>query len=128
MGGDDDETYQGAETTGFQSPAQDFIEHVIDLAHVLDLGKPSMYPVRVRGQAFQERGIKDGDILIANTAADPAHGKVVVAVLQGDLRLATLERKAGQWFLRPSGSKEAVPVSEDAEIWAIVAGLVREAV
>ena len=80
------------------------------------------------GQAFQERGIRDGDILIANTTADPAHGKVAVAVLQGSFRLATLERRGGRWFLLPSGTTDAVPVSEDAEIWAIVAGLVREVV
>ncbi len=128
MDDSDEAAYSGAETTGFQSPAQDHIEHVIDLARVLDLQKPGIYPVRVSGQAFAERGIKDGDILIANTAARPAHGKVAVAVLQGTFRLATLERRGGVWFLLPSGSKEALPVSDDAEIWAIVAGLVREAV
>ncbi len=129
--GMDDEqrtAYSGAETTGFQSPAQDHIEHVIDLARVLDLQQPGTYPVRVSGQAFAERGIRDGDILIANTAARPAHGKVAVVVLQGSFRLATLERRAGHWFLLPSGSKEALPVSDDAEVWTIVAGLVREAV
>jgi hypothetical protein len=91
----DEADYQGGETTGFQSPARDYIEHVIDL-------------------------------LIANTAADPADGKVVVAVLQGSFRLATLERRQGSWLLRPSGAAASVPVSDDAEIWAIVAGLVRE--
>jgi SOS-response transcriptional repressor LexA len=120
--------YRGGETTGFQSPAQDHIEHVVDLARILNLGHAGIYPVRVSGQAFQERGIRDGDILIANTAADPAHGKVAVAVLQGSFRLATLERRGGRRFLLPSGTAEAMPVSEDAEIWAIVAGLVREVV
>ena len=52
--------YKGAETTGFQSPARDHIEHVIDLARVLDLRQPGIYPVRVSGQAFAERGIRDG--------------------------------------------------------------------
>ena len=128
MAGDDDETYQGAETTGFQSPAQDHIEHVIDLERVLDLRRPGVYPLRFKGPEFKERGIRDGDILIANTAADPVHGMVAVAILQGDLRLATLERRNGQWFLRPGGSKEAMPVSGDVEVWAIVSSLVRESV
>jgi hypothetical protein len=39
---DDDATYQGGETTGFQSPAQDFIEHVLDLPSMLDLSKPGL--------------------------------------------------------------------------------------
>jgi hypothetical protein len=38
MGGD----YHGEETIGFKSPAQDHIEHVIDLAEMLDLCKPGM--------------------------------------------------------------------------------------
>jgi len=128
MDGTDEKTYRGAETTGFQSPSQDYIEELIDLQRILDLRKPGIYPVRVKGQEMRERGIRDGDILIANTAARPAHGKVAVAVLQGSFRLATLERRRGAWFLIPSGSKEALPVSDDAEIWAMVAGLVREAV
>ncbi len=120
--------YSGAETTGFQSPAQDYVEHVIDLARVLDLGKPGLYPVRIEGTAFEERGIRHGDILIANAAAAPVSGMVAVAVMQGAFRLALLERRGGRWFLIPGGATEAVPVSEDAEIWAMVSGLVREVV
>ena len=36
--------YSGDETTGFQSPAQDHIEGVIDLAARLDLRRPNIYP------------------------------------------------------------------------------------
>ncbi len=128
MDEDEQTAYSGAETTGFQSPAQDYIEELIDLGRILDLRKPGIYPVRVKGQAMLERGICDGDILIANTALRPAHGKVAVAILQGSFRLATLEHRRGAWFLRPSDAKEALPVSDDAEVWAIVAGLVREIV
>jgi len=45
-------SYKGGETTGFQSPAQDHIEEVVDLAALLDLRKPGIYPVRVVGQAL----------------------------------------------------------------------------
>ena len=125
---DDQGDYQGAETTGFQSPAQDHIEQVIDLARVLDLRKPGIYPWRVKGQGFEKRGIFHGDILIANTAADPAHDVVAIAIVQGAHCLATLERRGREWFLLPSGCEEAVPVSDDVEVWAIVSGLVRETV
>jgi DNA polymerase V len=70
--------YRGDETTGFQSPAQDFIEGVVDLAALLDLRKPGRYPVRVKGQELRERGISDGDILVVDAAADPKAGKVCV--------------------------------------------------
>jgi DNA polymerase V len=125
---DEIDGYNGAETTGFQSPAQDYIETVPDLARLLDLRKPGTYAVRVAGAAYAERGIHDGDILVVNKGGRPSHGKIAVAILQGSLRLATLERREDGWFLKPSGTKEALPVSEDASIWAVVASLVREAV
>ena len=116
--------YRGDDTTGFQSPAQDFIEPVIDLAAQLDLRQPGMYPVRVVGQALAERGICHGDVLVVNAAAEPKAGKVCVAILQGQVILATLGFKNGVWWLRPA-SKDAVPVEDETEIWAIVEALVR---
>jgi DNA polymerase V len=120
----DEETYQGAETTGFQSPAQDYVEQILDLPEMLDLRQPGMYPVRVMGQAFKSRGIHHGDILIANAAADPAPGKVVIAFVNGTVLLAVLKRKGDEWLLLPAQG-EPLPVQEDAEIWAVVSALVR---
>ena len=116
--------YAGEETTGFQSPAQDHIEPVIDLAAMLDLRRPQLYPVRVAGQALQARGIRHGDVLVVNAAADPVAGKVCVAIVDGNVILATLGFKDGGWWLKPS-TTEARPVVDDTEIWAIVEALVR---
>lgn len=84
--------YRGDETTGFQSPAQDYIEQVVDLADMLDLRKPGRYPVRVVGQALKERGIDHGDILVADASAEPTPGKVCVAMIGGAVILTNLRR------------------------------------
>ena len=117
-------SYQGDETTGFQSPAQDYIEQVIDLAQRLDLRKPNLYAVRVVGQALKERGIWHGDVLIANAAADPLHGRVCVAMLLSEPILATLLMKDGIWWLKPS-LNPPFQVDDQIEIWAIIETLVR---
>jgi SOS-response transcriptional repressor LexA len=117
-------SYQGDDTTGFQSPAQDYIEPVIDLAALLDLRRPGLYPVRVIGHELRARGIHAGDILIANADAEPVAGKVCVAFLHGEVILATLTRQDESWWLRPS-TGSAVPVCDDVEIWAIIKALVR---
>ncbi len=116
--------YRGDETTGFQSPAQDYIEGVVDLAAMLDLRRPNRYPVRVKGQALRDRGIHDGDILVADAAAEPKTGKVCVAMVGGDVILATLTRAGEEWVLRP-GVGPPVAVVEDVEVWAIVYAIVR---
>lgn len=118
--------YDGGNTTGFVSPAGDSLEGPIDLSEILDLRRPHRYPVRVKGDALAERGIQHGDILIADAAARPAAGRVVIAMIHGDVLVCQLAFRHGQWWLRPSGAgKEPLPVADEAEIWAVVAALVR---
>ena len=95
-------SYRGHETTGFQSPAQDYVEEAVDLAELLDLRRPNRFPVRVIGQALRERGIEHGDVLVVDTAALPAAGRVCVAMVSGEVILATLRRAGTGWTLRPS--------------------------
>lgn len=116
--------YRGDNTTGFQSPAQDYIEGVVDLAAVLDLRRPGRYPVRVKGQALESRGIRDGDILITDAAAEPAPGLVCVAMINGDVILATLAKRDGDWVLIPS-TGGPLAITDDVEVWAVVHALVR---
>ena len=120
--------YSGGETTGFQSPAQDHIEQIIDLGDVLDLRRPSRYAVRVGGRGLSKRGIKAGDILITDRAAPPSPGSIAIAFVQGDVVLAQLLQRGGHWFLIPDAGPCPIPVSDDAEIWGIVLSLVREEV
>lgn len=116
--------YKGDDTTGFQSPAQDYIEPVLNLAEILDLRRPGIYPVRVLGQELRGRGIHPGDILIANAASEPVAGQVCVAMLYGEFVLATLTRNENGWCLRPS-KRDPVQVEGDVEIWAMISALVR---
>lgn len=116
--------YKGDETTGFQSPAQDHVEAVPDLAELLELRRPQRFAVRVKGEGLRARGIHGGDILVVNTDAPPMTGKVCVAFLYGDVVLAVLTEKEGEWWLEPS-DKAPQPVSGDVEVWAMIAALVR---
>ncbi|WP_077932326.1 LexA family protein [Acetobacter persici] len=121
--------YAGDRTTGFASPASDAIEGPIDLSEVLDLRRPSRYPVRVRGLTFASRGILDGDILIADTSGQKASGKLVIASVAGQPLLAELRADKGRWWLI-SGNDSSQPIRvdpvQDVDIWACVTGVVRE--
>ena len=119
-------TYTGGNTTGFVSPAGDSLEGPIDLADVLDLRRPSRYPVRVAGDALAPRGILSGDILIADAATPPAHGRIAIVMISGEVLVAQLAYRKAQWWLRSGTAHTApIPVDGDAEIWAIITGLVR---
>lgn len=122
-----DPTYDGSNTTGFVSPAGDALEGPVDLSALLDLRRPHRYPVRVLGEALVERGIYPGDVLIADTAAQPVHGHVAIIMLQGEVLVAQIAFNDGQWWMRPGhGRRDLVSLTGDeTEIWAVVTALVR---
>lgn len=121
------DAYDGSNTTGFVSPAGDALEGPIDLGLLLDLHRPHRYPVRVLGEALTERGIFPGDILIADTATAPTHGRVAIVMLHGEVWVAQLALRGGQWWMRPSlAGRPLIALDGDgAEVWAVVAALVR---
>jgi DNA polymerase V len=118
--------YDGGSTTGFASPASDSIEGPVDLSGVLDLRRPSRYPVRLRGQGLASRGILEGDVLIADTAASLRHGAVALAAIEGEMRACILECRKGTWCLLPGGEDGFVTEVGEVDVWAIVTGVVRE--
>ena len=116
--------YAGDETTGFQSPAQDHIEPVVDLAALLDLRRPHLYPVRVVGQALAG-------------ARHPARRRAGGQCRRRSHCRQSLcrhrrrrchprdARLQGWWLVVEAVSREPKPVADDVEIWAIVEALVR---
>ena len=120
-------TYNGSNTTGFPSPATIYLEDVIDLAEILDLRRPSRYPVRVVGGALPARGIAERDILVVDSAIDRVSGRVCVAMAAGEVFLAILRRAGSTWHLVRSAGDE-IEVADDLEVFGIVTSIVREAV
>ena len=117
-------SYRGDDTTGFTSPAQDYVEDVIDLGAVLGLRGPGRYPTRFKGQSIPRRGIFAGDLLITDAAAAPVDGQVCVVFLHGERVLAEIVKHNGGWWVKREG-RELVEVSEDVEVWGAVTALVR---
>lgn len=119
--------YDGGNTTGFPSPATIYLEAVINLAEILDLRRPSRYPVRVMGGALPARGIAENDILVVDCGVDRAPDRVCVAMGAGEVFLAVLKRTGPTWHLvRAAG--DDIPITEDIEVWGIVISIVRQAV
>ncbi|MDE8344522.1 MAG: hypothetical protein POG24_11980 [Acidocella sp.] len=59
---------------------------------MLDMRRPSRYPVRVAGDALTTRGILHGDILIADAATPPIAGRIAIVMLAGDVLVALRRR------------------------------------
>ena len=106
---------------GFPSPADDFVEGVLDLNDLCIDDEAATFFVRANGDSMTGVGIHDGDVLVVSRAAEPADGDVVIAALGGDMTVKELRREGGAWWLMPANPEHApIKVDMDLEIWGVV--------
>lgn len=80
---------------GFPSPADDYLEGRIDLNEHLIQHKEATFILRVKGWSMIKAGIHDGDELIVDRSLEPVDGKIVVAVVNGQMTVKRLYKKRG---------------------------------
>ena len=110
-------------TAGFPSPAEDYIEGRIDLNEHLIQNRDATFILRVKGWSMIEAGIHDGDELIVNRAAPATHGKVIVAVINGELTVKRLHTRDGVLRLL-AANPEFAPIEiregDELNVWGVV--------
>jgi DNA polymerase V len=80
-----------ANATGFGAAADDYMERGIDLNEQLIRNKPATFFFRMNSDAMVEAGIHSGDILIVDRSLKAVSGKIIVAVLNGELLVRRLQ-------------------------------------
>jgi len=114
---------QTANATGFGAAADDYSERGIDLNEVLIQNKPATYFFRMNGDAMLGAGIHSGDVLIADRSIKKAHGKIIIATLNGEMLVRRYFQEANSTRLVPEHPKMAtVQLDAYAEfsIWGVV--------
>ncbi len=86
-------------TTGFPSPADDYIDVGIDLNKQLIHHPISTFFLRASGNSMVESGIHDRDLLLIDRSLDPKPNHIVVAIVDGAFALKRLVQKHGELHL-----------------------------
>ncbi|MBL7743977.1 MAG: translesion error-prone DNA polymerase V autoproteolytic subunit [Chitinophagaceae bacterium] len=94
-----------ANATGFGAAADDYMERGIDLNEQLIMNKPATFFFRMKGDAMQDAGIYDGDVLIVDRSLKAASGKIVVGSIDGDLFVRRFLKTFNKTFLQPENKK-----------------------
>ena len=81
-----------ANATGFGAAADDYAERGIDLNEQLIKNKPATFFFKMKGDAMQQVGIFDGDILIVDRQETARHGDVIVANFNGEFVCKILDK------------------------------------
>jgi len=114
-------------SAGFPSPADDFMEVGLDLNEELIKNPAATYFVRVSGDSMIDAGIHDHDILIVDRSIEAREGKIVIAILDGELVVKRLQRVKDQLFLVPENEKfRPIPIRAESDflIWGIVTNVI----
>ncbi len=112
-----------AEATGFVAAADDYMERGIDLNEQLIKNKPATFFMRVSGNSMVGAGIRDGDIVIVDRSVKPVSGKVVIAIVDGEMLIRRLEQTFNRMRLIPETPRlSPIEVTEFSEvsIWGVV--------
>jgi DNA polymerase V len=112
-----------ANATGFGAAADDYAERGIDLNEQLIRNKPATFFFRMKGDAMQEAGIYDGDVLIVDRSLKLANGKIIVAILNGELLVRRFHKNFSSAFLVPENNRyKPINLAEftDFKLWGVV--------
>ena len=118
-----------ANATGFGAAADDYMERGIDLNEQLVKNKPATYFFRMKGDAMKEAGIFDNDVLIVDRSLKLANGKIIVAVLNGELLVRRFHKNFSSAFLIPENSiYKNINLAEfsDFALWGVVTYVIHQ--
>lgn len=119
--------YQQPVSAGFPSPAEDYIEGKLDLNLHLIKNPAATFYVRVSGDSMTGAGIHSGDLLVVDRSLDPVSGRIVIAVLNGELTVKRLGFEGDRPILNAENANyPPIKITEPQElcIWGVATSVI----
>jgi DNA polymerase V len=114
-------------SAGFPSPAQDYVDRVLDLNELCISHPAATFFVRVQGDSMEEAGIYSGDILVVDRSLQPEHNDFVIAGVHGELTVKQLELRPVVRLV-PRNSRYSpieIPDGTDLDVFGVVSSVIR---
>jgi DNA polymerase V len=102
--------------------AQTCSEQTVDLNEQLARNQPATFFMKVNSNVLSGAGINKDDMLIVDRSLEPVNGKIVIAVIDGEMLIRKLEINGGKKWLTPVSQKLA-PLEmthSGYQIWGVV--------
>lgn len=121
--------YESRVAAGLPSPAGDYEEERLDLNKHLLKNPQSTFFVRVSGDSMVDAGIHPGDLLVVDRTLRPANGRIVIAVVNGELTVKKMFKEGDELFLMPENTAYAaieVTTEMDFMVWGVVTNVIHD--
>ena len=116
--------FSTAVRAGFPSPADDYVEHRLDLNDLV-LHKEATFYAWVKGDSMQDFNIHDGDLLMIDKSLGATVGDIVVAEVEGSFTV----KKVGRGVLlagNPAFAPIAINPETGVQIWGVVVRVIHD--
>ena len=113
---------------GFPSPAEDYQDEAIDLNDLLAPHAEATFLLRVRGESMTGAGIDDGDVLVVDRSLEPVHGRIVVAMVDGEFTVKRLYQRDGNLCLEashPDFARIELREGQELAVWGVVTRIIK---
>ena len=115
---------------GFGSPSGDSGVTRLDLNDILVRHPLATFMMRIAGGAMRELGIDDGDLVLVDRAIAPAHGHVVIAVVEDEFMCRQLSKQGASMRLQAAGGNSPDVVAREGddaqfELWGVVTQVIK---
>jgi DNA polymerase V len=115
---------------GFPSPAEDYIENMLDLNQTLIKNPSATFFGRVKGESMWDAGVAPGDLLVIDKSLRYRPDALTVCFLDGEFTLKKIRREKGRLLLMPANpAYKPIPVPDEADlrVWGIVTYIIKKA-
>ncbi len=113
-----------ANATGFGAAADDYMERGIDLNEQLIHNKPATFFFRMNSEAMIGAGIFKGDTLVVDRSIKAVSGKIIIAILDGELLVRRFQKNFNSISLLAENKKYAditlTEFNDRAQVWGVV--------
>jgi DNA polymerase V len=116
-------------SAGFPSPAEDHIDRKLDLNELLIQNPVATFFVRVAGDSMKDAGINHGDILVVDRSLEAANGKIIIAIVNGELTVKKFLRSPSSCRLVAANvDYPPVEITEESDfnVWGVVTSVIHQ--
>jgi DNA polymerase V len=116
-------------SAGFPSPAEDHVDQKLDLNEFLIPHPASTFFVRVAGDSMIRASINNNDILVVDRSLEATNGKIIIAIVNGEMTVKRFVRKDTFCQLVAENSNyQPIEITEDSdfEVWGVVTSVIHQ--
>jgi DNA polymerase V len=123
--------YVGSQiVAGFPSPAEDYLENMLDLNQTLIKNPSATFFGRVKGTSMRDAGVDPGDLLVIDKSLRYRNGALAVCFINGEFTLKKIKRdpEGRIWLMPANPDYEPIAVPDEAElmVWGIVTYVIKQ--